>query len=248
MARSSATRSATCSADAVNGRAHRRATVVACRRSRSSRESTSSTTWAVTAALVLVHGITERAPRWGGWSEHSRRRRYRVIAMDLRGHGESSKVAPYDLATMASDLGAVLAAEGRPKRPRRRPLARRGRGVRYAAGGPCRAVVNVDQPLALSGFKAALGQVEPLLRGDRRVRRGDNGDLRLDGRRARRGGTRTHRRASAIRPGGRARHLGRGAHGGSRSSMPWSTRSLGRSPCRTCRCTASIPAPTTRNG
>jgi len=35
----------------------------------------------------------------------------------------------------------------------------------YAAGGSCRAVISVDQPMALSSFKATLGQLEPMLKG-----------------------------------------------------------------------------------
>jgi pimeloyl-ACP methyl ester carboxylesterase len=36
----------------------------------------------------------------------------------------------------------------------------------YAAGGPCRGVVNVDQPLALSGFQDVLRDLRPMLEGD----------------------------------------------------------------------------------
>jgi pimeloyl-ACP methyl ester carboxylesterase len=36
----------------------------------------------------------------------------------------------------------------------------------YAAGGACRGVVNVDQPLLLGGFQEALVEIEPMLRGD----------------------------------------------------------------------------------
>jgi pimeloyl-ACP methyl ester carboxylesterase len=35
----------------------------------------------------------------------------------------------------------------------------------YAAGGPCRGVINVDQPLALGGFQQVLASLEPMLRG-----------------------------------------------------------------------------------
>lgn len=115
--------------------------------------------------LVLVHGITESRRSWGSLPERFAAEGYRVISVDLRGHGESGRASTYDLASMAGDIGAVCAAVGAPS-----PLLvghSLGGAVvsAYAAGGPCRGVVNVDQPLALSGFKTTLGALEPLLRG-----------------------------------------------------------------------------------
>lgn len=115
--------------------------------------------------LVLVHGITESRRSWGSVVDRFVAAGYRVIAVDLRGHGESGRAATYDLASMAGDVGAVCAAEASAS-----PLLvghSLGGAVvsAYAAGGPCRGVVNVDQPLALSGFKETLGALEPLLRG-----------------------------------------------------------------------------------
>lgn len=115
--------------------------------------------------LVLVHGITESRRSWGALPEQFVAEGYRVIAIDLRGHGESGRAPTYDLASMAGDVAAVCAAVGAPA-----PLLvghSLGGAVvsAYAAGGPCRGVVNVDQPLALSGFKETLGALEPLLRG-----------------------------------------------------------------------------------
>jgi pimeloyl-ACP methyl ester carboxylesterase len=115
--------------------------------------------------IVLVHGITESRRSWDPLFPKFLHAGYRVVLVDLRGHGDSSKVAPYDLATMAGDLGHVLAAEGSSDAL----LVGHSLGgavvSAYAAGGPCRGVVNVDQPLALSGFKDTLGQLEPMLRG-----------------------------------------------------------------------------------
>ncbi len=116
-------------------------------------------------SLVLVHGITESRRTWDPLLAPLIASGYRVVAIDLRGHGASSKVAPYDLATMAGDLGAVLAQEGLDDAL----LVGHSLGgavvSAYAAGGPCRGVINVDQPLALSGFKDVLGQLEPMLKG-----------------------------------------------------------------------------------
>ncbi|HWL42540.1 MAG TPA: alpha/beta hydrolase [Ilumatobacter sp.] len=115
--------------------------------------------------LVLVHGITESRSSWGSLPESFADHGYRVTSLDLRGHGASSRTAPYDLATMAGDLGAVLADLAAPDAL----LVGHSLGgavvSAYAAGGPCRAVVNVDQPLQLAGFQSALQQLEPLLRG-----------------------------------------------------------------------------------
>jgi pimeloyl-ACP methyl ester carboxylesterase len=115
--------------------------------------------------IVLVHGITESRRSWDPLFPKFLQAGYRVVLVDLRGHGDSSKVGPYDLATMAGDLGHVIAAEGVSDAL----LVGHSLGgavvSAYAAGGPCRGVVNVDQPLALSGFKETLGQLEPMLRG-----------------------------------------------------------------------------------
>lgn len=115
--------------------------------------------------IVLVHGITESRRTWDPLFPKFLAEEHRVVLVDLRGHGDSSKVPPYDLATMARDLGAVLQAEGVDDAL----LVGHSLGgavvSAYAAGGPCRGVVNVDQPLALSGFKELLGQLEPALKG-----------------------------------------------------------------------------------
>lgn len=116
--------------------------------------------------LVLVHGITESRRTWDPLLAPLIAAGYRVLAVDLRGHGESSMTPPYDLATMAADLGAVLAAE----RVDDALLVGHSLGgavvSAYAAGGPCRGVINVDQPLKLSDFQAVLQQLEPMLKGD----------------------------------------------------------------------------------
>ncbi len=116
--------------------------------------------------LVLVHGITESRRTWDPLVAPLLAAGYRVIAIDLRGHGGSSRVAPYDLATMAGDLGAVLAVEGADDAL----LVGHSLGgavvSAYAAGGPCRGVINVDQPLALSAFQEVLRGLQPMLEGD----------------------------------------------------------------------------------
>jgi pimeloyl-ACP methyl ester carboxylesterase len=118
------------------------------------------------APVVLVHGITESRRTWDPFIAPLIDRGHRLIAVDLRGHGDSSKAAPYDLTTMAGDLAAVIAAE----RADDALLIGHSLGgavvSAYAAGGPCRGVINVDQPLLLAGFQAALAPLEARLRGD----------------------------------------------------------------------------------
>ena len=115
--------------------------------------------------VVLVHGITERRAAWGQLADRFAESGRRVLAVDLRGHGDSSRTPPYDLATMAADVGAVLAADEAAD-PLMVGHSLGGAVVSaYASGGPCRGVVNVDQPLALGDFQGALRELEPLLRG-----------------------------------------------------------------------------------
>lgn len=117
-------------------------------------------------ALALVHGITESRRTWDPLLAPLLAAGYRVIAVDLRGHGASSKVGPYDLATMAADLGAVLQAEGVDDALLVGHSLGGAVASAYAAGGPCRGVINVDQPLALGGFQAVLAELESMLKGD----------------------------------------------------------------------------------
>jgi pimeloyl-ACP methyl ester carboxylesterase len=115
--------------------------------------------------LVLVHGITESHRAWDPIFP-ALTDRWRVIAVDLRGHGDSDRHDPYDPITMAGDVAAVVAAAGVVD-----PLVvghSLGGVVVSAYGGaghPARAIVNVDQPIALGGFKESLEALEPMLRG-----------------------------------------------------------------------------------
>jgi pimeloyl-ACP methyl ester carboxylesterase len=117
-------------------------------------------------ALVLIHGITERHEMWRPLLEPLAGQ-YDVVAVDLRGHGDSAVEAPYDPITMATDVHQTVQSLGLIN-----PLVigHSLGGVvasAYAAVGRPRAIINVDQPLKLADFKAALSQLEPMLRGDR---------------------------------------------------------------------------------
>ena len=116
-------------------------------------------------AIVLVHGITESRETWRPVIE-ALAADHRVLAVDLRGHGRSDHEPPYDPQHYAEDVAETIAAAGLVD-----PLV-----VGHSLGGvvvtvlpayrsDVVGVVNVDQPLQLGGFQAALQQIEPLLRG-----------------------------------------------------------------------------------
>jgi pimeloyl-ACP methyl ester carboxylesterase len=115
--------------------------------------------------LLLLHGITESRRTWdpllSGLS-----RTFRVINVDLPGHGESEPVDNYGLDRLAADVAAVTDELGYET-----PLVvghSLGGFVAsvYAAQRPVRGVVNVDQPLTLAAFKDQLTAAEPMLRGE----------------------------------------------------------------------------------
>ncbi|MBA2553267.1 MAG: alpha/beta fold hydrolase [Geodermatophilaceae bacterium] len=61
--------------------------------------------------FLLVHGLASNALLWQGVAEQLAAAGHRVVAVDLRGHGESDAPAEgYDTATAAADLSAVSAA------------------------------------------------------------------------------------------------------------------------------------------
>ena len=92
---------------------------------------------------------------------------HRVVAVDLRGHGRSSRAEPYDPVSFASDVHQVLDSLGIG--PEAVLVGHSLGGVvvtAYAAFYPCRGVINVDQPLDLGGFQGSLQMLAPMLRGD----------------------------------------------------------------------------------
>ena len=115
-------------------------------------------------ALILIHGITDSRHMWHPLL-HDLVANHLVLAIDLRGHGESDADDGYDPISYASDVVETAAALGVTDAV---VVGHSLGGVvasAYAAIAPCRAVVNIDQPLRLSGFKEALSQLEPMLNG-----------------------------------------------------------------------------------
>ena len=59
--------------------------------------------------FVLVHGLASNARLWDGVATALVAAGHQVFAVDLRGHGRSSKPAgPYDVTTVADDLATVI--------------------------------------------------------------------------------------------------------------------------------------------
>ncbi len=116
-------------------------------------------------AVVLIHGITESRHTWRPLIDQLAQSS-RVLAVDLRGHGESPEGDAYDPISYASDVVETMAAV-RMTRPL--VIGHSLGGVvasAVAAMGAAGAVINVDQPLRLAAFKDGLSQLEPMLRGD----------------------------------------------------------------------------------
>jgi pimeloyl-ACP methyl ester carboxylesterase len=116
-------------------------------------------------AVVLVHGITESRRAWDPLvadlaTDHT------VVAVDMRGHGESGLAATYDSQAMAGDVAAVL---GDLEIPEPLVVGHSMGGIvvtAFAAEHPCRGVVNIDQSIALGDFQELVQGAEPMLRGD----------------------------------------------------------------------------------
>lgn len=116
-------------------------------------------------AVVLVHGITESRETWRPITD-ALARDHRVLAVDLRGHGASDRQEPYDPVHYATDVAETIDAVGLSQ-----PLL-----IGHSLGGvvvtavpslhqDVVGVINVDQPLELSGFRAGLQPIAPGLRG-----------------------------------------------------------------------------------
>lgn len=116
-------------------------------------------------AVVLIHGITESRHSWRPIINRLCTTR-RVLAVDLRGHGDSDIVGPYTPIDYASDVLETMRNAGIDAAA---VIGHSLGGVvasAVAALGGATAVINVDQPLRLAGFKDGLAQLEPMLRGD----------------------------------------------------------------------------------
>ena len=113
--------------------------------------------------VVLVHGITESSGTWDPIAERLALS-HAVVTLDLRGHGASPAQAPYDLATLAGDVAAVITTAG-VEHPHVVGHSLGGAVVSALAGAfPVASTTNVDQPLKLDDFQEQLQAVAPALR------------------------------------------------------------------------------------
>jgi pimeloyl-ACP methyl ester carboxylesterase len=115
------------------------------------------------APVVLVHGIAESATTWKPIVNRLASR-YRVVTLDLRGHGASGTSDRYDLAALATDVAVVVNDLGLD---RPHLVGHSLGGVVVSAAGatlPVASVVSVDQSLQLDAFKEQLMAFEPQLR------------------------------------------------------------------------------------
>ena len=62
-------------------------------------------------ALVLLHGFTGHARSWDSFAE-AMQHKYRILALDQRGHGESDWAPDYGVDAMVSDVDAFQRALG----------------------------------------------------------------------------------------------------------------------------------------
>lgn len=114
--------------------------------------------------IVLVHGITESRRSWDPVVERLRPG-HRILAVDLPGHGASPATADGDALTFASAVHDAVEEAGFTD-PTMVGHSLGGVVVTaYAAAFGATRVVNVDQPLRLGDFQAALHGVAPQLRG-----------------------------------------------------------------------------------
>ncbi len=113
--------------------------------------------------VVLLHGLTFSRSTWRPITERLSDR-FRCIAIDLPGHGESAG-PPHSMEDLARNVNALLTSLGIG-----RPVVV-GHSLAgmiatfYASRYPVAGVVNVDQPLDVVPFARLLRQLEPELRG-----------------------------------------------------------------------------------
>jgi pimeloyl-ACP methyl ester carboxylesterase len=115
--------------------------------------------------LLLLHGLTYDSRTWGPLLAALGPAPGRVCAVDLPGHGRSPRLESYAMTEVVAAVHAEATAAGLVE-----PVVV-GHSVgaviatAYAAAFPAAAVLNLDQPLLLGPFGAAVRAAEPVLRG-----------------------------------------------------------------------------------
>jgi pimeloyl-ACP methyl ester carboxylesterase len=112
--------------------------------------------------IILVHGLGDDRTSWRAITE-CLRGAYCCVTLDLRGHGASTGAVDFDPFLLHRDLEAVI-AELHAVRPM---LVGHSLGAiavsTYAARHDVLGVVNIDQPLELSGFGRYVRALAPAL-------------------------------------------------------------------------------------
>ncbi|MFD7013708.1 alpha/beta fold hydrolase [Streptomyces sp. NPDC059928] len=102
--------------------------------------------------LVAVHGITENRRFW---DPVHLQQHFRVLSVDLRGHGDSPRARPYGIDESVEDIHQLIEALGEDQSPF---IVGHSLGgviaTAYAARYPTRGVVNVDQSLRVGPLPA----------------------------------------------------------------------------------------------
>lgn len=114
-------------------------------------------------AIVFIHGMTFSKETWDPIVTHLRDR-FRCLAVDLPGHGESSGSGADPLAVVARIHATVVAnTVDRPVVVGHSAGALHTTG--YAAAHATAGALNVDQPLRIGPFAGFVQQLAPTLRG-----------------------------------------------------------------------------------
>ncbi len=101
--------------------------------------------------VLLLHGFAGTAGSWDAFSEHLDRKRYRPLAVDLRGHGQNGAVRPISFDLCITDLLAAA--------PPRFTLAGYSLGGRIALQLALLAPERIDR-LVLISSSAGIGDDE----------------------------------------------------------------------------------------
>ncbi|MEY9895067.1 pimeloyl-ACP methyl ester carboxylesterase [Catenulispora sp. MAP5-51] len=104
--------------------------------------------------LVAVHGITENR---SFWNPVRLQQHFRVLRVDLRGHGDSPRTSPFGIDESVEDIHHLIESLGEGQSPF--VVGHSLGGViatAYAARYPTRGVVNVDQSLRVGPLPAEL--------------------------------------------------------------------------------------------
>jgi pimeloyl-ACP methyl ester carboxylesterase len=117
------------------------------------------------APLLLVHGVGDERSLWEPIVERLADH-YTCVTLDLRGHGQSTGALEFGPFELARDVEAVVFEAGLRK-PALIGHSLGGFVASMYAGSAragVRAVINVDQPLAMEDFAPLVRQYEPALR------------------------------------------------------------------------------------